>query len=411
MIDKKIILERFCKYVKINTQSDPDSSITPSTKEQLIFGRLLVDELVSIGLMDAVISDKGYVTASLSANCSDSISVVGFIAHMDTSPDMTGENVKPQVIENYNGEKIVLNHDQGIILDPREFPELLNYTGCDIVTTDGTTLLGADDKAGITEIITAIEYLLQHPEIEHGRIKICFTPDEEIGQGADFFDVKAFGADFAYTMDGGEIGELEYENFNAAKVNVIIKGRNIHPGYAKDKMVNAVLLANRFIQLLPCSEVPEKTSGYEGFYHVNSIKGTVEEASIDIIIRDFDFNSFQHRKQKVLAIQQQINTELGHDAVMLEVTDQYYNMHEKIANQMHVIDLAKRAMVLSGVEPKIKPIRGGTDGARLSFMGLPTPNIFAGGHNFHGRYEFVPLQSMQKAAEVIVNIVSLLKEC
>ncbi|MFT3738205.1 MAG: peptidase T [Breznakibacter sp.] len=400
----KRVLEKFLRYVAIDTKADTESLVTPSSPGQLEFGNLLFRELTQLGLSDVSMDSNGYLTATLPSNVKHHVPVVGFVAHMDTSPDFSGKDVKPQIVEKYKGGNIVLNHALNIILRPDEFPELNQYIGCDIVTTDGTTLLGADDKAGVAEIMTALAYLVDHPEIEHGRIRICFTPDEEIGQGADHFDVPGFGADFAYTIDGGQIGELEFENFNAAMAKIIINGRNVHPGYAKNKMRNALLMANRLIGMLPKTQVPELTEGYEGFFHLNSMKGDVERAELFYLIRDFDPGNFEERKKLMVGLIEELNKEFGSGAIELELKDQYANMREKIEPVMHVVDFAKQAMVEAGVIPIVRPIRGGTDGARLSYMGLPTPNIFAGGHNFHGRYEFVPVQSMEKAVEVIVNI-------
>jgi len=404
----KNVTERFLRYVTIPTQAIEGSWKVPSSDGQIKMAHLLLVELKTIGMHDVQVDDNGYVTATLPSNVTHVVPVVGFIAHMDTSPDFTGEGVKPRIVSNYQGGDIILNETHQLYLKVDEFPELHRYTGQDIITTDGTTLLGADDKAGVAEIVSAMDYLIRHPEIKHGTIRICFTPDEEIGQGADHFDVEAFGADFAYTMDGGEIGELEYENFNAASAQIAIQGRNIHPGYAKGKMVNAITIASKFTSLLPANEVPEQTEGYEGFFHLNSINGNVERAEMHYIIRDFDIDNFEKRKQLMIQTVEQINNEYGLGTAQLVLKDQYFNMREKVEPVKYIIDLACEAMQNAGIEPNIKPIRGGTDGARLSYMGLPTPNIFAGGHNFHGRYEFVPVQSMEKAVEVIVNICSLL---
>jgi tripeptide aminopeptidase len=401
------VVERFLKYVKYDTKADEESSTTPSTPNQMVLAKDIAKELEEIGLSQVSVDENGYVMATLPANVDKDIPVIGFIAHMDTSPDMSSTNVKPQIIENYDGGDIILNKEENIILSPKEFPEIKDYIGKTLITTDGTTLLGADDKAGLAEIITAVEYLINHPEIPHGTIKIGFTPDEEVGRGADKFDVKKFGADIAYTMDGGKIGEIEYENFNAAGAKVIIKGKNIHPGYATGKMVNSIFIANEFISLLPPEETPEYTSGYEGFYHLNSINGEVEQTTLNYIIRDFDKNSFEKRKQLMEKLVQDVNREYGEGTVTLNIKDQYYNMREKIEPVKYVVDIAVKAMEEVGVKPIIRPIRGGTDGARLSFMGLPTPNIFAGGENFHGRYEYIPTSSMEKAVEVIIKIVEL----
>ncbi|MBS5936864.1 peptidase T [Clostridium sartagoforme] len=399
----KKVEERFLEYVKINTKSDETTRVTPSTKGQLVLAEKLCNELKELGLKDARISEFGYVYATLEKNCNKDIPTIGFIAHMDTAPDYSGENVNPQIVENYDGGDIKLNDSE--VLSPKFSPELKQYVGQRLITTDGTTLLGADDKAGLAEIMTAVEYLINHPEIEHGDIKIGFTPDEEIGEGADHFDVEGFGADFAYTMDGGRIGELEFENFNAAGLKVKIKGVNVHPGYAKDKMLNSIMVANEFINSLPLDEVPEKTEKYEGFYHLTDIEATVENTTLSYIIRDFFTETFEARKNKIREIEKELNKKYGEGTVVAEIKDQYNNMKEKIEPVMHIIENAKEAMIEANVIPNIRPIRGGTDGARLSFMGLPTPNIFAGGENFHGKYEYVPVESLEKAVEVIVNIV------
>lgn len=404
---KQKLLERFLQYVKTDTQSDPEAKEFPSTRKQLDLARLLVEELTNIGLKDVDLDKNGYVTATLPSNISKTIPVIGFLSHMDTSPDMSGANVTPNITKDYNGRDIVLNSKTGIVLKTADFPELLQYKGQTIITTDGTTLLGADDKAGIAEIIAAMEYLVQHPEIQHGTIKVGFTPDEEIGCGVDFFDVKKFGAEFAYTMDGGAIGELEYENFNAAKAVVKIQGRNVHPGSAKNKMINAINIAMEFNALLPIEQRPEFTEHYEGFHHIHKIEGTVEHATLEYIIRDHDKVKFEAKKNMVHQIAAFLNKKYHVSPVSVTVTDQYFNMREKIEPVMHVIRIAEQAMKDVGVTPVIKPIRGGTDGARLSYMGLPCPNIFAGGHNFHGKYEFIPLESMEKAVEVIVRIAAL----
>lgn len=399
----KKVEERFLEYVIVNTKSDETTGVTPSTKGQLVLAEKLCNELKELGLKDARISEFGYVYATLEKNCNKDIPTIGFIAHMDTAPDYSGENVNPQIIENYDGRDIKLNDSE--VLSPKFSPELKEYVGQRLITTDGTTLLGADDKAGLAEIMTAVEYLINHPEIEHGDIKIGFTPDEEIGEGADHFDVEGFGADFAYTMDGGRIGELEFENFNAAGLKVKIKGVNVHPGYAKDKMLNSIMVANEFINSLPLDEVPEKTEKYEGFYHLTDIEATVENTTLSYIIRDFFTDTFEARKNKIRETEKELNKKYGEGTVVVEIKDQYNNMKEKIEPVMHIIENAKEAMIEANVTPNIRPIRGGTDGARLSFMGLPTPNIFAGGENFHGKYEYVPVESLEKAVEVIVNIV------
>jgi len=403
------VVERFLKYVTYNTQSDEESSTVPSTEGQLVFARALKEELEGIGLKEVSLDEKGYLMATLESNLGEDkeVPTIGFIAHMDTSPDMSGENVKTQLIKNYDGGDIVLNEEEGIILSPLDFPELKDYVGRDIITTDGTTLLGADDKAGIAEIITAMEYLLENPEIKHGRIRIGFTPDEEIGRGADFFDVKKFAADLAYTVDGGPLGELEYENFNAAAARISIKGTSVHPGTAKGKMVNSLLIASELINKLPAEETPAETEGYEGFYHLVSVKGNVEETKLYYIIRDFDKINFIKRKTNLEEIVQDLNKKYDRARIQLKITDQYYNMKEIIENNKEIIDTAYQAMEEIGIRPLITPIRGGTDGARLSYMGLPTPNIFTGGHNFHGKYEFIPVFAMEKAVELIVKIAEL----
>lgn len=399
----KKVEERFLEYVKLNTKSDETTRVTPSTKGQLVLAEILCNELKELGLKDARISEYGYVYATLDKNCNKDLPAIGFIAHMDTAPDYSGENVNPKIVENYDGGDIKLN--DSVVLSPKFSPELKQYIGQRLITTDGNTLLGADDKAGIAEIMTAVEYLINHPEIEHGDIKIGFTPDEEIGEGADHFDVEGFGADFAYTMDGGRIGELEFENFNAAGVKVKITGVNVHPGYAKNKMLNSIMVANEFINSLPLDEVPEKTERYEGFYHLTDINATVENSTLNYIIRDFFTENFEARKNKMKEIEKELNNKYGEGTVVVEIKDQYRNMKEKIEPVMHIIENANEAMIEANITPNIRPIRGGTDGARLSFMGLPTPNIFAGGENFHGKYEYVPVESMEKAVEVIINIV------
>lgn len=398
------ITERFLKYVSFTTTSDENTNMTPSTPGQMIFAKYLVDELKSIGLTEVDVDKNGYVMATLPANIQKEVPTIGFIAHMDTSPDMSGKNPKPRVVANYDGNNIVLNEEKAIVLETAKYPEILQYIGQDIVVTDGTTLLGADDKAGLTEIVSAMEYLVAHPEIKHGKIRVGFTPDEEIGQGADHFDVEKFGAEWAYTMDGGEIGELEFENFNAASAKVTFKGVNVHPGYARHKMLNSMRVAHQFASMIPRHETPEHTEGYEGFFHLTNMEGTVEKSSLSYIIRDHDRDRFERRKKEFAHLVNKINAEFGDGTATLELRDQYYNMREKIEPVMHIIDLAFNAMNDVGVTPKVKPIRGGTDGSRLSYMGLPCPNIFAGGHNFHGRFEFVPVQSMEKAMQVIVKI-------
>lgn len=400
------VVDRFLKYVKFDTESSTETGTTPSTPGQMVLARELEKELHEMGLEDISLDEKGYIMATLPANTDKEVPTIGFVAHMDTSPDLTGKDVNPQIVKNYDGKDIILNKDLNIVLSPNDFPEMQDYVDQDLIVTDGKTLLGADDKAGIAEILTAIKYLKDHPEIKHGKIRIGFTPDEEIGAGADYFDVKKFGCEWAYTMDGGPIGELEYENFNAAGVKINIQGRSVHPGYAKDKMVNALVVANKLVSLLPSNERPEHTTGYEGFFHLTNISGTVDAATVGYIIRDHDREIFEKRKQIMLDTIAFIN-KLYPDSTTVEIKDQYYNMREKVEPVKHVVDLAFEAMTAVGVTPIVKPIRGGTDGARLSFMGLPCPNIFAGGHNFHGRYEFVPIQSMEKAVQVIVKIAEL----
>jgi len=399
------ITERFLKYVSFHTTSDTETNLTPSTPGQLVFAQYLVEELKSIGLSEVELDTNGYVMATLPTNIDKEVPVIGFISHMDTSPDMSGKNVKATVITNYDGNDILLNEEKVIVLETSKYPEIKQYTGQDIIVTDGTTLLGADDKAGLTEIVTAMEHLITHPEIKHGKIRIGFTPDEEIGQGADHFDVAKFAADWAYTMDGGEIGELEYENFNAAGAKVIINGLNVHPGYAKHKMKNSMRIAHQFVSMLPRHETPEHTEGYEGFYHLMGMEGKVEKTTLNYIIRDHDRDRFERRKKEMVHLVNKINAEFGENTATVEIKDQYYNMREKVEPVMHIIDLAFNAMQEAEITPKVKPIRGGTDGARLSFEGLPCPNIFAGGHNFHSRFEYVPVQSMEKATQVIITIV------
>lgn len=401
------LVERFLKYVTFDTQADETTQVTPSTPGQMVFAQYLKTELESLGLEDISLDENGYLFATLPANTSKQVPTIGFISHMDTSPDMSGKDVKPRIVEKYDGSDITLNAEQNVVLSPRQFPELLHHKGEDLIVTDGTTLLGADDKAGIAEIISAIEYLKNHPEIEHGNIRIGFNPDEEIGLGAHKFNVEKFGCAWAYTMDGGELGELEFENFNAAGAKIIFKGRNVHPGYAKHKMINSIRVANQFISMLPRHETPEHTEGYEGFYHLIGIQGTVEETTLSYIIRDHDRSRFESRKHEVAHLVRKINAEYGENTATLELRDQYYNMREKIEPVMHIIDTAFEAMEAVGVKPNVKPIRGGTDGAQLSFKGLPCPNIFAGGINFHGRFEYLPIPNMEKAMQVIVKIVEL----
>lgn len=406
----KKVDERFLEYVKVDTKSDETTRTTPSTKGQLELGKILEKELKEIGLSDIFVDEFGYVYATLKGNSDKkNIPTIGFISHMDTAPDMSGKDVNPQIVKNYDGNVVVLNKELDIKLDPKELPELKNYIGKTLITTDGTTLLGADDKAGISEIVTAMEYLINNPDIKHGDIKICFTPDEEIGEGADHFNVKGFDADFAYTLDGGPIGELEFENFNAASAKVNIKGKNVHPGSAKGKMINSILVAHEFVSLLPQDEVPEKTEGYEGFSFLLGIEGSVENTQMSFIIRDFFEEGFEKKKQQFEDIAERLNAKYG-DVISVEIKEQYRNMKEKIEPVMHIVDTAKKAMEMADIVPKIQPIRGGTDGARLSFMGLPTPNIFTGGENFHGRYEYIAIESMEKAVETIINIVKLYSE-
>ncbi len=407
MIAKQHIIDRFVRYVTVDTESDPNSQTTPSSKNQWDLANALAQELKDIGMSEVHIDANAYIMATLPSNVDHHVPTIGFISHFDTSPDFTGANVKPRVIENYDGKDIVLNKEQNIVLSPKDFDDLLLYIGNTLIVTDGTTLLGADDKAGITEIISAMEYLINHSEIKHGTIKVGFTPDEEIGRGAHKFDVAKFGADWAYTMDGSQIGELEFENFNAAGATVTINGKMVHPGYAKGKMVNSMYLAQQFIQALPAEETPEKTEGRDGFYHLHHFAGDVEQTQLHYIIRDHDRDRFEERKALMHQIAEDINKDLGIERVAVEIKDQYFNMREKIEPMMHIVDLAQEAMEKAGITPIIKPIRGGTDGSQLSFMGLPCPNIFAGGHNFHGRFEYVPVESMIKATEVIVNIVTL----
>lgn len=407
---KQELIERFIRYAKVNTQSDPESSTCPSTQGQWELARMLVEELKSIGMEDVTVDENGYVMATLPANTDKNVPVIGFLAHMDTAPEFTGANVNPQIIEQYDGGDIMLNKEQGIILSPNDFPELAGYKGHTLITTDGTTLLGADDKAGIAEIMTAMNYLIQHPEIKHGKVRVAFTPDEEIGRGPHKFDVAKFGAQFAYTVDGGPLGELEYESFNAAEAKITIKGKNVHPGTAKGKMINSIKIAMEFQQQLPADEAPEHTEGYEGFYHLLSFQGSVEETKLHYIIRDFDREQFEARKAKMNEIAASLAQKYGNDRITLEINDQYYNMREKIEPVRHIVDIAHEAMTNLGIEPKVKPIRGGTDGSQLSYMGLPTPNLFAGGENFHGRYEYISADTMVKSAEVIVEIIKLFEQ-
>jgi tripeptide aminopeptidase len=404
MIAKKHITDRFLKYVTIDTESDPNNPAFPSTEKQWNLAHVLVEDLKKIGMQDIDLDENCYIMATLPSNVAHKVPTIGFVSHIDTSPDFTGKNIKPQIIENYEGNDIVLKGEKNSILSPDYFEDLLQYKGQTLITTDGTTLLGADDKAGVTEIVTAMEYLIQHPEIKHGKIRICFTPDEEVGKGAHKFDVSKFGAEWAYTMDGSQIGELEYENFNAASAKVSIRGKIVHPGYAKGKMINSIQIANEFIAALPAGEVPEKTTDYEGFFHLHDMVGSVEKTVLEYIIRDHDLDLFEKRKNLMQKIAFDFNEQFGHVLIEVEIKNQYFNMKEKIVPVMHIVDLVAEVMVEKGIKPLIKPIRGGTDGSQLSFKGLPCPNIFAGGHNFHGRFEYVPVESMMKATEVIVGI-------
>ncbi len=403
-LNKEHILNRFISYVTVDTESDPNNPAFPSTEKQWNLAKILAKELEAIGLSNVTLDDNCYIMATVPSNLDYDVPTIGFIAHIDTSPDFTGANVKPQVHENYNGKDIVLNKEKNIVLSPDYFDDLLLYKGQTIITTDGTTLLGADDKAGVTEIVSAMEYLIQHPEIKHGKIRICFTPDEEVGKGAHLFDVAKFGAAWAYTMDGSQVGELEYENFNAAGAHVTIEGKIVHPGYAKGKMINSMLIANEFISALPANETPETTTGYEGFFHLHDMHGTVEKTTLEYIIRDHDMELFLQRKLDFENTAKSLNEKLGKEVISVKIRDQYFNMKEKVTPVMHIVDIAEEAMKDIGITPIIKAIRGGTDGSQLSFKGLPCPNIFAGGHNFHGRYEYVPLESILKATEVIVKI-------
>ena len=403
-MNKEHIIKRFISYVTIDTESDPNNPNFPSSDNQWDLANLLVKELKDIGMSDVTLDKNCYVMATLPSNLDYDVPTIGFVSHIDTTPDYTGANIKPKIHHEYDGKDIILNENENIVLSPSYFDDLLQYIGQTIITTDGTTLLGADDKAGITEIVSAMEYLINHPEIKHGKIRICFTPDEEVGKGAHKFDVKKFGADWAYTMDGSQIGELEYENFNAASAKITINGKIVHPGYAKGKMINSMTIAGDFIHRLPSKEVPESTEGYEGFFHLHQLKGNVEQSVLHYIIRDHDTDLFNNRKQFMIDLVAKMNSELGDDAIEIDIKDQYYNMKEKVIPVMHIVDIAEEVMKEIGITPLIKPIRGGTDGSQLSFMGLPCPNIFAGGHNFHGRYEYVPVESMMKATEVIIGI-------
>lgn len=401
------LLERFLKYVSIHTTSDENTGLVPSTPQQMEFAKILAEELKDMGMQDVSLDKKGYLMATLPSNIDKDVPTVGFISHLDTSPDMSGKNVKPRIVDNYDGNDIILNEKENIVLSPKQFPELTMYRGQSLVVTNGLTLLGADDKAGIAEIMTAMDYFIKNPDVKHGKVRIAFNPDEEIGLGAHHFDVEKFGCQFAYTMDGGEIGELEYENFNAAGAKVTFYGTNVHPGYAKNKMVNSMKIATKFMATVPANESPEYTDGYEGFYHLTGIGGDVEKTTVSYIIRDHDRKKFEERKAHLQMLVDKINSEFGDNTATLEVKDQYYNMKEKVEPVKYIVDIASKAIRQAGVEPKVKPIRGGTDGAQLSFKGLPCPNIFAGGHNFHGKYEFVPIQSMEKATEVVKNIIKI----
>lgn len=403
------LIDRFLNYVSFVTTSDENTELTPSTPGQMTFAKFLVEELNSIGLSEVSIDENGYVFATLPATTDEELPVIGLIAHMDTSPDFTAKNVKPRIVKNYDGNDILLNAEKAITLSTKQFPEIKQYKGQDIIVTDGTTLLGADDKAGLAEIVSAAEYLIQHPEIKHGKIRLGFNPDEEIGLGAHKFDVEKFGADWAYTIDGGEIGEFEFENFNAAAAKITFKGCNVHPGYAYKKMLNSTYVAHQFAAMLPHSETPEETKDYEGFYHLVDMKGGVEESSLTYIIRDHNRQLFEGRKQTIQEYVNKINTKFGENVASCEIKDQYYNMREKVEPLMHIIDLAKLAMEKADITPNVMPIRGGTDGAQLSFKGLPCPNIFTGGHNFHGRFEYVPIQSMEKAMQVCINLITNVK--
>lgn len=405
------IIDRFISYVTIDTESDPNSTTTPSTAKQWDLANKLVEELKAMGMEDVTIDEHSYIMATLPSNVEHAVPTIGFISHFDTTPDFTGANINPQVVPNYDGNDIILNKEQNIVLSPKYFEDLLMYKGQTLITTDGTTLLGADDKAGITEIMTAMEFLIKNPQIKHGKIRVGFTPDEEIGRGAHKFDVEKFGADWAYTMDGSQVGELEYENFNAAGVKVVFKGKSVHPGYAKGKMINSMLIASDFINQLPKGETPQETSGYEGFFHVHHLNGTLEETTLELIIRDHSMEEYNKRKELIGTIVDNINNQyikqFGENICIAEIKDQYFNMKEKVKPVFHIVDIAEQAMKDLGIKPLIKPIRGGTDGSQLSFMGLPCPNIFAGGHNFHGKYEYVPVESIQKAIDVIVKIAEL----
>lgn len=404
------LVNRFLDYVSFDTQSSEESDDCPSSPKQLIFARHLADQLEELGLDDVTMDDMGYIYATLPSNVPADVPTIGFISHYDTSPDCSGADIKPRIVHNYDGGDIVLSAEDNIVSSPKLFPEMLDHIGEDLIVTDGHTLLGADDKAGIAEIVEAMVYLMEHPEIPHGRIRIGFNPDEEIGRGAHQFDVEKFGAEWAYTMDGSEVGELEYENFNAASATIHVRGRNVHPGYAKGKMLNAATIATAFATAMPAAEVPEQTEGYEGFYHLTGIKATVEEATLSYIIRDHDRQRFEERKEFVANLAEKFAEKYGEGVVEADIRDSYYNMKQQLEGKEHVIDIARRAIEEAGMECKVLPIRGGTDGAQLSFRGLPCPNIFAGGLNFHGRHEFVPIQSMQKAMQTVVNICRIVAE-
>ena len=410
MLNKQHIIDRFLSYITIDTESDPNSNTTPSSENQWDLANKLFEELKAIGLTEVSIDKNAYIMATLPSNVNHEVPIIGFISHFDTSPDYTGANVKPQIIENYDGEDIMLNTEKNVILSPDYFEDLLLYKGQTLITTDGTTLLGADDKAGICEIMSAMEYLIKHPEIKHGTIKIGFTPDEEIGRGAHKFDVKKFGADWAYTMDGSQVGELEYENFNAAGAKVKFIGKIVHPGYAKGKLINSMYYATEFINALPLQETPEHTEGYQGFFHLHDMHGEVEETNLQYIIRDHDMDKFEARKALIQKVASDMNIRYGRTVVEIDIKDQYFNMKEKVEPVMHIVDIAEDAMKALDIKPLIKAIRGGTDGSQLSYMGLPCPNIFAGGHNFHGRYEYVPVESILLATQVICKIVELTQE-
>jgi tripeptide aminopeptidase len=406
-VDMTKVVERFLKYVSFDTQSDEESNTVPTTEKQLVLARELANELKALGVEEISMDDNGYVMATLPSNSKKEIPIIGFMAHMDTAEDISGANVKPKFIEKYDGGDIVLDEEKKIVLSPTNFPDLKDYIGKTLITTDGTTLLGADDKAGIAEIMTSLEYFKSNPQIEHGKIRVAFTPDEEVGRGPHHFDVKKFGADFAYTMDGGEIGEFSYENFNASGAKVIIHGRNVHPGSAKDKMINSIFIGNEFASKFSKIETPENTEGYEGFYHLLCFNGSVEDTVLQYIIRTFDINDLENKKRFMINVTEELNKKYGEGTVEIEINDQYYNMKEKIEPVKHIVDNALKAMKEVGVIPKVSPTRGGTDGAQLSFKGLPTPNIFTGGHNFHGKYEYIPTFAMEKAVDVITKIVEI----